>query len=483
MPVNHTGNCTDQPAPWLNYSVESYQWWGCFCGAVLCLVMSGLASGINIGLMSLSPLSLRLLADAAPSEKRRDPTLRLQARRASIVLPLITRKHLVMVTLLLTTAIADEVLPLCIDAIAPTWVAVIVSVTTMLLFTEVIPTAMFTDHRSNLKLAAGLAPLVWALMGILGVFTWPMAKALTVFVERTQRKVGDAESAAGSIKADEVDPDSNEKDRTQVEARQLLKTSRFTALLHILRSEVIVMRRKASCMDATQVFLLERVAEMGRVRVADVLEPLAAPRLLALDTTVDHPGGWVSALAQHTARNNLGWFVVEGLHGSRTWDVFHTAAVLKAGSQGSATLMEALLECCPPRYEPPLFVSAAASLCDAETLRRTMAPHAPVVLVHAEDDDASPSADQQIVGVVHMLDAMRAHVADQMYWADARVNPQHAVQQQSAVSTRSAALRADSVHHDDDSEGDDVEALLNAPRIANAVPWSIKYANVHRGGW
>jgi hypothetical protein len=479
-------NCSAaSPSP--NYSVDDYQWWACCLGAVACLIMSGLASGINIGLMSLSPLSLRLLVDAAPAEKRRDPKLRLQARRATKVLPLVARKHLVLVTLLLTTAIADEVLPLCIDAIAPTWVAVVVSVTTMLLFTEVIPTAMFTDHRSNLKLASALAPFVWTLLGVLGIVTWPMAKLLTVFVERTHKRVGDAESAAGSIKADEVDEAKPDKDRMQVETRQLLKTSRFGGLLHLLRKEASSPQIKKHTstpsnlkMDVTQICLLERVVALSRVRVADVMEPLAAPRLLMLEAIMSYQGHWTDALALHCARNNLQWFVVEGLHGTATWDIFETAAVLKAGVQIGSTVMDTLLECCPQRYEAPLVVCEDSPLCDAEAMRRSMAAHASVALVYSAADAPSSDGSSTMVGVVHLLDAIRARVVDATYWVDEE-SRQHAAMPRAPVAQRS--LRADSLHHEDDSEGDDVEALLNAPRLANAVPWSIKYANVHHAGW
>ncbi|CUG88878.1 transmembrane protein, putative [Bodo saltans] len=452
-----SSNCSTSSSVSLNYSVDDYQWWACCLGAVACLLMSGLASGINIGLMSLSPLSLRLLVDAAPAEKRRDPKLRLQARRATKVLPLVARKHLVLVTLLLTTAIADEVLPLCIDAIAPTWVAVVVSVTTMLLFTEVIPTALFTDHRSNLKLASALAPFVWTLLGVLGIVTWPMAKLLTVFVERTHKRVGDAESAAGSIKADEVDEEKvADKDRTQVETRQLLKASRFTALLHLLRKEASSSQHKTKkhshhhsssnpVMDVTQICLLERVIALGRVRVCDVMEPLASsPRLLNLDAIINYPGPWTDALAMYCARNCLHWFVVEGLHGTATWDIFETAAVLKAGGQVGSTIVDALLECCPSRYEQPLVVSEASYVCDAETLRRTMAPHASVALVHAAAAAADETEDGRstMVGVVHLLDAIRARVVDTTYWVDEASRHHSTVVSSTAAAPKHSATAA-----------------------------------------
>lgn len=459
------GNCstTDSTGQGTTYDVQSFQWWYCFLGACLCLIFSGLASGVNIGLMSLSPLSLRLLVDADPADKRRDPTLRLQARRAGRVLPLLSRKHIVLVTLLLTTAIADEVLPLFIDAIAPTWVAVVVSVSTMLLFTEVIPTAMFTDHRSNLKLAAALAPLVWMLIALLGVVTWPMAKLLTIFVERTHKRVGDADSAAGSLTADEVDRN-EEPDRTHSEARQFLKLSRFTALLRLLKKEAITVKGRSSNLHLTvqQVTMLENVAALSTIRAVDCMEPLKWPRLLDANL-IGAP--WREALAIHATMHALSWFVVEGLHGANTWQVFDTQHVMTSSSAG--TLVEALLDCCPAKYQGLCVVGEGTPMMEVDALRRTSTPNSSVVLVSAG------SEPERVVGVLHVDNAIKITL----------LNTTRAAQTAAPAALtaptmqRAESRRADVHAQDSDSEDDDVSALLNAPRMANAIPWSIKYTN------
>lgn len=163
----------------------SLEWCLYLSAALLCLILSGLASGTNIGLMSLSPLSLQVLVNTPDDEADKDPTLQDEAVKAGKVLPLIKRRHLVLVTLLVTTATADEILPICLDAILPTWAAIVLSVATMLLFTEVLPTVIFTDHRNSLRLAAALSPFVWAMIGVLGVITYPMSMAVHFFVEKS----------------------------------------------------------------------------------------------------------------------------------------------------------------------------------------------------------------------------------------------------------------------------------------------------------
>ena len=173
------------------YSLSSFSWWACLLLAMFCVLLSAVASGANMGIMSLSVLELRLLSEVGRTDNNgdeedaaRDGELIASARCARRVLPLVRQKHLVLVTLLLTTALADEVLPLCINAIAPTWVAVVVSVIFMLLFTEILPTAVFTDTRVNLKLTSSLTPFVWFLIFVEGMITWPMAVLLKCCIDR-----------------------------------------------------------------------------------------------------------------------------------------------------------------------------------------------------------------------------------------------------------------------------------------------------------
>jgi hypothetical protein len=212
------GNSTDDGSGSSGlYSLSSFSWWGCLLLAVFCVLLSAFAAGANMGVMSLSVLELKLLAEVSrrggdddnngPSHKRRsiaadgnnnnnnnnmsfgehgegrDDVLEA-AQCARRVLPLVRRKHLVLVTLLLITALADEVLPLCINAIAPTWVAVVTSVFFMLVFTEIIPTAIFTDTRVNLRLTSALAPFVWLLMFAVGLLTLPVAMVLKCLIDR-----------------------------------------------------------------------------------------------------------------------------------------------------------------------------------------------------------------------------------------------------------------------------------------------------------
>jgi hypothetical protein len=69
-----------------------------------------------------------------------------EKRCAEKLLPLATLNphHRLMVTLLLCNSVFNEALPLFLDKLVPSWAAVLVSVSGVLIFGEIIPTAIFT---------------------------------------------------------------------------------------------------------------------------------------------------------------------------------------------------------------------------------------------------------------------------------------------------------------------------------------------------
>jgi metal transporter CNNM len=93
----------------------------------------------------------------------------------------VKQHHLLLVTLLLTNAVANEVLPLALDVLVPDWLAVLLSVTLVLLVSEILPSAVFTGGN-QLRLGAFLSPLVWALIYLLWVVSYPLSKVLDCVV-------------------------------------------------------------------------------------------------------------------------------------------------------------------------------------------------------------------------------------------------------------------------------------------------------------
>ena len=101
--------------------------------------------------------------DCETEEERAE--LKKHKQCAARVLPLIKRHHLLLVTLLLMNATANEALPIFLDKIVSEAVAIILSVTLLLIFAEIIPSAVFTGP-AQLKIAAAFVGIVWVFVGL-----------------------------------------------------------------------------------------------------------------------------------------------------------------------------------------------------------------------------------------------------------------------------------------------------------------------------
>ncbi|KAF0690589.1 Aste57867_18036 [Aphanomyces stellatus] len=136
---------------------------------VVCLICTaGMMAGLTMGLLSLDQLNLQILQTSGTDDEK------LQAER---VLPIIKQHHLLLVTLLLFNAAANEALPVFLARLVTEAQAVVISVTCVLFFGEIIPSAIFTG-KQQLTIAATLIPLVQVLMLIAYPLAWPIAKLL-----------------------------------------------------------------------------------------------------------------------------------------------------------------------------------------------------------------------------------------------------------------------------------------------------------------
>jgi len=137
-------------------------------GCVIALTCTaGLVSGLTIGLMSLDKTQLEIL------RKSGTPTERQQASR---ILPLINRHHLLLVTLLLMNALANEALPIFLERLVAPVYAVLLGVILLLFFGEIIPMALFT--KWGLAMGASVFWVVWILIAVCFVVAWPISKVL-----------------------------------------------------------------------------------------------------------------------------------------------------------------------------------------------------------------------------------------------------------------------------------------------------------------
>ncbi|XP_026435423.1 DUF21 domain-containing protein At4g14240-like isoform X2 [Papaver somniferum] len=143
-------------------------WWFIYLGISCFLVLfAGIMSGLTLGLMSLGLVELEILhRSGTPTEKQ----------QAAAILPIVQNQHRLLVTLLLCNACAMEALPIFLDKMFNPIIAIVLSVTFVLFFGEVIPQAICT--RYGLAVGANLVWLVRILMIICTPIAYPIAKVL-----------------------------------------------------------------------------------------------------------------------------------------------------------------------------------------------------------------------------------------------------------------------------------------------------------------
>ena len=138
--------------------------------AILCVCVAAWASGLTMGLLSLDPLLL-------VTKMRRVGCSERELKQAASLLPIVNQHHLLLVTLLLLNSIAAEALPIFLDNIFPTHLAVIIAVLGLVFFGEIIPSAVFTGPN-KMTIAAAMVPLVRVAMVIFWPIAFPIAKVL-----------------------------------------------------------------------------------------------------------------------------------------------------------------------------------------------------------------------------------------------------------------------------------------------------------------
>ncbi|KAL7541213.1 hypothetical protein ACHAXR_010724 [Thalassiosira sp. AJA248-18] len=138
-------------------------------GAIFSVLVVVVISAMFLGFLTLDPLDLRVKMRAAI-----DP---IEREAAVAVFQLVSQSHRLLVTLLLMNALAYECLPLFLDKLMPTYLTILFSVTLLLIFGELIPSAIFTGP-DQLLLASKLAPAVSVSMTVFHPVTYPLVKLL-----------------------------------------------------------------------------------------------------------------------------------------------------------------------------------------------------------------------------------------------------------------------------------------------------------------
>ncbi|CAN8302799.1 unnamed protein product [Cochlearia groenlandica] len=131
------------------------------------VAFAGLMAGLTLGLMSLALVDLEVLIKSGL------PRDRINAGK---IFPVVKNQHLLLCTLLIGNSMAMEALPIFLDRIVPPWAAIVLSVTLILVFGEIMPQAVCT--RYGLKVGAIMAPFVRVLLILFFPISYPISKVL-----------------------------------------------------------------------------------------------------------------------------------------------------------------------------------------------------------------------------------------------------------------------------------------------------------------
>jgi metal transporter CNNM len=170
-PFNEFAASSSQPSSLCGEGMEIHNDSNILLSIIMSLILTlcaSLAAGLTMGLVSIEPLEMAIKLRSGTEE---------EVQQAQKILPLVTRHHFLLVSLLLFNSLAFEALPLFLDNIFSPAVAVIISVTLILFLGEILPSAIFTGPN-QLRISAFLSPLVWVMMFVFAPISWPVGKLL-----------------------------------------------------------------------------------------------------------------------------------------------------------------------------------------------------------------------------------------------------------------------------------------------------------------
>ncbi|KAK1272889.1 DUF21 domain-containing protein [Acorus gramineus] len=205
---------------------------------VICVslvIFAGLMSGLTLGLMSLSLVDLEVLSKSGRPQDRIN---------AAKILPVVKNQHLLLCTLLIGNSLAMEALPIFLDALVSAWGAILISVTLILTFGEIIPQSVCS--RYGLSVGAKMVGIVRLLKLVLFPVAYPISKLLdwllgkghVALMRRAELKTlvdmhGNAAGKGGELTDDETTIITGALDMTQKTAKDAMTTISETFSLDI----------------------------------------------------------------------------------------------------------------------------------------------------------------------------------------------------------------------------------------------------------
>ncbi len=141
--------------------------WATIIFIIILLSLSGLFSGLNLGLMSLTPHDLIVIQEAGT------PNDRIYAKK---IYPVRKRGNFLLCTILLGNVLVNTTTTILLDTLISGILAVIGATLAIVIFGEIIPQAVCSRH--GLKIGAKTIILTYIFMVITSPVAFPLSKLL-----------------------------------------------------------------------------------------------------------------------------------------------------------------------------------------------------------------------------------------------------------------------------------------------------------------
>lgn len=142
--------------------------WPMLLAAVILIILSGLFSGLNLGLMSFAEEDLKILIEGSS-----DPS---EVKDAKRILPLRQRGNLLLCSLLLGNTLVNAMIAILLADMASGLVGGLVTTGVIVIFGEIVPQSICT--RYGLQIGARSVPIVWVFVVLCFPIAWPISKLL-----------------------------------------------------------------------------------------------------------------------------------------------------------------------------------------------------------------------------------------------------------------------------------------------------------------
>lgn len=129
---------------------------------------AGICSGLTVGFMSISKTEMQIWLNSDNEYER---------KVAKPILEILNNHHMLLSTLLLSNSLSLEALPIFLDKIVPSYMAIIISTIAVVVFGEVIPQAYCTGSH-KVTIGFFFAPFIRFLELILYIFVRPITYVL-----------------------------------------------------------------------------------------------------------------------------------------------------------------------------------------------------------------------------------------------------------------------------------------------------------------